>query len=141
MACFMSAPFWQTKSLNEMTDSEWESLCDGCARCCVHKLEDEDTGEVVFSNEACGLLNIETCRCSNYAKRAEIVPECLKITPEFLADDQKRGWLPSSCGYRRVAEGRDLADWHPLVSGDPETVVEAAISMKGWLIQPDKIST
>lgn len=135
----MSVPFWQTKSLNEMTAPEWESLCDGCARCCVHKLEDEDTGEVVFSNEACGLLNIETCRCRNYAQRATIVPECLKITLEFLEDDQKRGWLPASCGYRRVYEGQGLADWHPLVSGDPRTVDEAGISMKGWLIQPDKI--
>lgn len=135
----MSAPFWQTKSLQKMSASEWESLCDGCARCCVHKLEDEDTGEVVFSNEACGLLNIETCRCSNYAQRATIVPECLKITYDFLEDDQKRGWLPPSCAYRRVYEGQGLADWHPLVSGDPNTVDEAAISMKGWLIQPDKI--
>lgn len=135
----MSAPFWQTKSLNEMTAPEWESLCDGCARCCVHKLEDEDTGEVVFSNEACGLLNIKTCRCSNYAQRATIVPECLKITFEFLEDDQRRGWLPASCAYRRVYEGQGLADWHPLVSGDPKSVDKAEISMKGWLIQPDKI--
>lgn len=135
----MTAPFWQTKSLNEMTESEWESLCDGCARCCVHKLEDEDTGEVVFSNEACGLLDIDSCRCRHYAKRASIVPGCLKITTEFLADDQKRGWLPPSCAYRRLAEGKGLADWHPLVSGDPSTVERAAISMKGWLIQPEKI--
>jgi len=135
----MTSPFWQTKSLNEMTDAEWESLCDGCARCCVHKLEDEDTGEVVFSNEACGLLDIDTCRCRSYAKRASIVSGCLKITPEFLADEQKRGWLPASCAYRRLAENRGLADWHPLISGDPDTVEKAAISMKGWLIQPDKI--
>ena len=135
----MSQPFWQTKSLNEMTESEWESLCDGCARCCVEKLEDEDTGEVVFSNEACGLLCIESCRCRAYSSRQLYVPSCLKITPEFLADDQKRGWLPPSCAYRRVAEGQPLEDWHPLISGRPDSVEEAAISMKGWLIQPDRI--
>lgn len=135
----MTTPFWESKTLNEMSDSEWESLCDGCARCCVEKLEDEDTGEVVYSNEACGLLNIDTCRCRDYACRTLRVPECIKITPEFLADERKRGWLPPSCGYRRVAEGKGLEDWHPLISGTPSSVNDAAISMKGWLIQPNKI--
>lgn len=136
----MSQPFWQTKTLNEMTDDEWESLCDGCARCCVEKLEDEDTGEVVFSNEACGLLNINNCRCRAYQTRQRYVPECLKITPQFLSDSRHREWLPPSCAYRRLAEGLPLEDWHPLISGSAKTVETAAISMKGWLIQPNKIT-
>jgi uncharacterized cysteine cluster protein YcgN (CxxCxxCC family) len=135
----MSEPFWQTKTLNEMNDAEWESLCDGCARCCVEKLEDEDTGEVVFSNEACGLLNIKSCRCRAYDNRQDYVPGCLKITPEFLSDPRHREWLPPSCAYRRLAEGQPLEDWHPLISGNAKSVETAAISMKGWLIQPNKI--
>lgn len=136
----MSQPFWQTKALKQMTNAEWESLCDGCARCCVEKLEDEDTGEVVFSNEACGLLNITNCRCRAYEQRQAYVPGCLRITPELLADERKRGWLPPSCAYRRLAEGKGLEDWHPLISGDPKSVERAEISMKGWLIQPTKIT-
>jgi uncharacterized cysteine cluster protein YcgN (CxxCxxCC family) len=135
----MSEPFWQTKTLNEMNDAEWESLCDGCARCCVEKLEDEDTGEVVFSNEACGLLNIKNCRCRAYETRQQYVSGCIKLTPEFLTDPQHREWLPPSCAYRRLAEGKLLEDWHPLVSGDAASVHRAAISMKGWLIQPNPI--
>jgi hypothetical protein len=123
-----SVPFWQTKTLAEMTAAEWESLCDGCGRCCLHKLRHDDTGELSFTNVACRLLDLHTCRCGNYAKRRRIVPDCVQLTPQSLAEID---WLPPSCAYRRLAEGRDLAWWHPLVSGDPETVHTAGVSVRG----------
>ena len=123
-----SVPFWQTKTLAEMTAAEWESLCDGCGRCCLHKLRHDDTGELSFTNVACRLLDLHTCRCGNYAKRRRIVPDCVQLTPKSVQDID---WLPPSCAYRRVAEGKGLAWWHPLVSGTPETVHEAGVSVRG----------
>ncbi len=120
------APFWR-KPLDALTDAEWESLCDGCGRCCLVKLEDEDTGEVHFTDVGCALLSGETCRCSDYANRQSRVPDCIKLTPEAV---RSIGWLPPTCGYRLVAEGRDLPWWHPLVSGRPETVAEAGVSVR-----------
>lgn len=120
-------PFWARKKLTEMTPAEWESLCDGCGRCCVEKLEDEDTGEVFYTDTACKLLDCRTARCTDYANRQQHVPDCLPITPEFLANDRKRGWLPETCAYRLLAEGQPLFDWHPLVSKHPESVKKAGI--------------
>lgn len=121
-------PFWKSKRLEEMTREEWESLCDGCGRCCLHKLRNEDTGELAFTNVSCRLLDLQTCRCGDYANRRRRVADCVSLTPESLRDID---WLPPSCAYRRLAEGKDLAWWHPLVSGDPDTVHQAGVSVRG----------
>ena len=120
-------PYWATKRLDEMTPTEWESLCDGCGRCCLLKLEDDDDGTIHLTRLACALLDIGSCRCSDYANRQERMSDCIAITPEKV--DQIK-WLPATCGYRRVAEGRGLAWWHPLVSGTPETVHQAGVSVR-----------
>ncbi len=122
------APFWKTKTLEQMSHDEWESLCDGCGRCCLHKLRDDDTGALSFTNVACRLLDLHSCQCSDYAHRRRKVPDCVALTP---AEVRAIDWLPPSCAYRRLAEGKDLAWWHPLVSGDPDTVHEAGISVRG----------
>jgi uncharacterized cysteine cluster protein YcgN (CxxCxxCC family) len=121
-------PYWRTKKLEELSVTEWESLCDGCGRCCLVKLEDEDTGEIHFTDIACKLLETGSCRCSNYAHRRKFVRDCVKLTPEAV---RTLPWLPPSCAYRLVAEGKDLKWWHPLVSGRPETVHEAGVSVRG----------
>ena len=121
-------PFWRRKSLEEMTGPEWESLCDGCGRCCLNKLEDEDTGRIYFTNVGCRLLDSEACRCRDYPNRSQQVPDCVRLTPEEV---RSIAWLPPTCGYRLVAAGRDLYWWHPLVSGDPDSVHAAGISVRG----------
>ena len=121
-------PFWKRKSLNELSSEEWESLCDGCGKCCLHKLEDEDTGEISYTEVACSLLDIGKCRCTNYNRRMLLVSDCVKLTANNLESIQ---WLPSTCAYKLVYEGKDLLWWHPLVSDDPETVHQAGISVRG----------
>jgi uncharacterized cysteine cluster protein YcgN (CxxCxxCC family) len=131
-------PFWRRKTLAELTGPEWESLCDGCGRCCLNKLEDVETGAIAWTNVACKLLDGESCRCKDYRNRHAKVPDCIALTPEVVP---QLSWLPPTCGYRLVAEGRDLYWWHPLVSGDADTVHKAGISVSGRTIPEKGIGT
>lgn len=124
--------FWEKYPFDKLKAEEWEALCDGCGKCCLNKLEDEDSGMVVFTRVACRLLDDETCRCSQYEIRRQFVPECIVLTPKTLPDVSY--FMPYSCAYRSLHEGRGLADWHPLVSGDPESVHKAGISMQGQTV-------
>ena len=121
-------PFWKRKSLSAMTRSEWESLCDGCGRCCLHKIRDEDTEEIHFTNVACRLLDTQGCGCRDYPNRRDHVPDCVQLKAKMLP---ALDWLPPTCAYHLLARGQDLPDWHPLVSGDPESVHRAGISVRG----------
>jgi uncharacterized cysteine cluster protein YcgN (CxxCxxCC family) len=126
--------FWETTPLSAMTLDQWESLCDGCAKCCLEKLEDEDTRRIVYTNVACRLLDPDTCRCGNYPQRTRVVSNCIPLTPATVEDPY---WLPSTCAYRLVREGSPLPDWHPLLSGDPESVYRAGQSVRGRVIGED----
>ncbi len=120
--------FWEEKTLGEMTEAEWEALCDGCGRCCLIKLEDEDTGEIITSDVRCRLLDGDTCTCTDYPNRKAKVPDCIKLDPENVVSIK---WIPKTCAYRRLAEGRGLAWWHPLVSGTMQTVEDVGVSVRG----------
>jgi uncharacterized protein len=124
-------PFWQTKSLEQMTPEEWESLCDGCAQCCIIKFEDEDTGRIYHTNVVCELLEIYHCRCMRYSERSVLVPMCLTLTPAMIADLK---WMPETCAYRLLSEGKALPLWHPLISGDPNTVHKAGASVRSKVV-------
>lgn len=119
--------FWRHKKLDEMTRPEWESLCDGCGKCCLLKLEYEDTGELAYTDVACKLLDATTARCTNYRSRRRLVPDCVKLSPKNIDSVY---FMPKTCAYRLMAEGKPLRDWHPLVSGDPESVHLACVSVR-----------
>jgi uncharacterized protein len=128
--------FWETTSFQHMTRAQWESLCDGCGKCCVHKLEDEDTGEVFPTNVCCRLLDVRTAQCSDYRNRKALVPECVRLTPGKLDD---LDWLPESCSYLRVHRGQGLAPWHHLITGDRQSIQRAGQSVAGKVINEDHI--
>jgi len=134
----MTDEFWKRKSLTEMSQCEWESLCDGCALCCLQKFEDEETGDVYFTDLACRLLDTQSCRCTDYASRAKKVASCLVLsaaTPEAFR------WLPASCAYRLLADGHELPEWHPLKTGDPNSVHAAGISIQGKAVSETETGT
>lgn len=124
-------PFWTTKSLSQMNRREWESLCDGCGRCCLNKFEEEGTKKIFFTNVACKLLDLDTCRCSDYKNRQAKVPDCISLKPDILPE---MNCLPPTCAYRLLHEGKELPNWHPLITGTPESVHEAGISVRGRAI-------
>ena len=127
----MTDQFWKRKLLAEMTAKEWDSLCDGCGLCCMHKVEDEESGELFYTNLACKLLDTDTCRCTDYANRAKRVADCLVLTPDSTEAFE---WLPATCAYRLLAHGDELPEWHPLLTGDSESVHEAGRSVRGEVV-------
>jgi hypothetical protein len=131
-------PFWETKSLAQMTTREWESLCDGCGLCCLVRFEDEETGEVVPTRVACKLFDPNRCRCTDYENRHSQVPDCIKLTPGNVATLK---WMPLSCAYRRLDEGKPLPAWHPLITGDPASVHAAGVSVRGQTISEPSLSS
>lgn len=131
------APFWRRKRLGEMTTEEWESLCDGCGKCCLLKVEYEDTREVAPTSVACKLLNIDTCRCSDYVNRKKHVPDCIDL--RHVPNLSHIPWLPETCAYKLIANGKDLYDWHHLVSGSRESVHEAGMSVRHKVISEHEI--
>ncbi|MCV6596905.1 MAG: YcgN family cysteine cluster protein [Mangrovicoccus sp.] len=130
--------FWERHRLSDLTHGEWEALCDGCGRCCLNKLEDEDSGALAFTRVSCRLLDGESCRCSNYPDRKRYVPECVVLTPANLA--QHAYWMPSNCAYRLLYEGHELPQWHPLITGRADSTHEAGFSVQGWCVSEASLS-
>lgn len=126
--------FWETLPLDKLDRGQWEALCDGCGKCCIHKLEDEETGELFATNVACRLLDRKSARCSDYKHRHAYVPDCIRLTPAKL---DQLDWLPQTCAYRLRADGKPLPEWHHLNTGDPESVHAAGMSTRGWTISED----
>lgn len=124
--------FWERIPLREMTAKEWEALCDGCGKCCLNKLEDEDTGDVALTRVACRLLDNDSCHCAQYDIRQQFVPECIRMTPANIGTHAY--WLPRTCAYKLLWEGHELYDWHPLISGTSESVHDAGVSVQGWTV-------
>ncbi len=127
----MPKPFYETKSLADMTPEEWESLCDGCGKCCTIVLQEEDNGTLWRTNVACKLLDLNTVRCCDYANRHTRVPSCVKLNPDNIADLH---WMPGTCAYRLLSEGEPLPDWHPLKTGTRQSVIDAGIGVHGTLV-------
>ncbi len=132
----MTKSFWQTKSLAQMTLAEWESLCDGCGKCCLHKLQDSDSGELFHTNVACHLLDLDSARCTRYSVRFQLIPDCIQLSPQKI---KRFAWLPSTCAYRLLAEGKNLPEWHPLLSRDSRSVHRAGMSVQGWTISEQHV--
>ena len=131
-----AAPFWQAKRLEEMSEAEWEALCDGCGKCCLNKIEDIETGAIAPTRVACRLLDLGSCRCADYPNRKRLVSDCIVLTPANVAEIP---WMPKTCAYRRIAEGQGLAWWHRLVAGDDEAVHRAGISVRGRVVSERRI--
>ena len=128
--------FWETKTIDEMNKEEWEALCDGCGRCCLLKIEDIDSGDTYYTNVVCQYHDNDTCRCTQYEDRSLLVPDCIKVTPDVARTEK---WLPDTCAYRLLAEGKPLFDWHPLISGDPNSVHEAGITVTGKVVSEEYV--
>ncbi|HEY5666635.1 MAG TPA: YcgN family cysteine cluster protein [Gammaproteobacteria bacterium] len=127
-------PFWQARSLAELSEREWESLCDGCGLCCLRKLEAPDSGQIAYTDVACHLLDCDSCRCRNYEKRTELVADCVKLRP---GDREQLSWMPSTCAYRLLDAGKPLPEWHPLISGTTQSVRDAGISVSGRCVSEE----
>lgn len=130
-------PFWKRKSLDQLETEEWEALCDGCGLCCLQKLEDEEDGAIYYTRVACHLLDLSTCRCTDYPNRRQFVPDCVQLT---AADAGRFTWLPPTCAYRLRSEGKDLPLWHPLVCGDPQAVHKERISQAGRMLSEREVA-
>ncbi|OAI02674.1 hypothetical protein A1353_15625 [Methylomonas methanica] len=129
--------FWETKTLAQMSTEEWESLCDNCGKCCLNKLEDEDTGEIAFTSVACDLIDLESCRCTRYSERCTLVPECIDLKQHDFAE---YNWLPSTCAYRLLTDGEPLPSWHPLITGTSESVKKAGVSISSYAIKESQVT-
>lgn len=134
----LSPEFWKHKPLKSLTSEEWEALCDGCGKCCLNKLEDEDTGEVALTRIACRLLDDQSCKCGQYPIRHQFIPDCIVLKPSNI--DENAYWMPKTCAYRLLWSGQPLFDWHPLISGNPETVHTANISVRGMTLSEFEIN-
>ena len=134
----MRPRFWETVPLSKMTPEEWEALCDGCGKCCLNKIEYEDTGEVEFTRVACRLLDGDSCRCTQYPIRKQFVPDCVQLTPARLPEIAY--WMPQTCAYRLLHFGQSIPGWHPLLTGNPDSVHEAGASVRGWTVSETSVT-